>query len=127
MFRLAYAQPAYVRLGLEALDGWRRLEAETDRTLVELTGGLDHGEIDGLVDVLAAAAVACERVTPKAAAERWPGLVIDRAAVWHQPAGRIWADRAVRAFQDRAAALGAELRFDASAVEVATDGDGARV
>src|SRR3712207_157336 len=83
MFRLAYAEPAYVRLGLDAIDGWRRLEAETGRSLVELTGCLDHGEIDGLEDVFAAAGVTFERLVPDAAAERWPGLLIDRAAVWH--------------------------------------------
>src|SRR4051812_4190729 len=41
IFRLAYAQPEWVRLAQEALVGWRRLEQETGERLLELNGLLE--------------------------------------------------------------------------------------
>ena len=44
IFRLAYDEPDYVRLAQSALPLWRELEADTGETLLETTGGVDHGE-----------------------------------------------------------------------------------
>src|SRR3954449_100025 len=41
IFRLAYAEPAWVRLAQEALGGWRELERESGETLLELNGLLE--------------------------------------------------------------------------------------
>ena len=41
IFRLAYAEPEWVRLAQEALAGWRELEAECGERLLELTGLLE--------------------------------------------------------------------------------------
>ena len=36
--RIAYDHPFYVALALEAIESWRRLEAESGRTILHLTG-----------------------------------------------------------------------------------------
>ena len=36
--RIAYDHPFYVELALEAIESWRRLEAESGRTILQLTG-----------------------------------------------------------------------------------------
>lgn len=41
--RIAYDQPLYVRLAQEAIESWRRLEAETGRNILHLTGQIDLG------------------------------------------------------------------------------------
>src|SRR5580700_840439 len=38
VFRLAYAEPHWVRLAQEALAGWRQLEAEAGEPLLQLDG-----------------------------------------------------------------------------------------
>src|SRR3954470_16756730 len=43
IFRHAYLDPHYVTLAKEALPLWRELEDDAGCTLLELTGGLDHG------------------------------------------------------------------------------------
>lgn len=41
--RIAYDQPLYVTLAMEAIRSWRKLEAETGRTVLHLTGQIDLG------------------------------------------------------------------------------------
>jgi sarcosine oxidase len=41
--RIAYDQPFYVKLAQEALDSWRRVESDTGRTILHLTGQIDLG------------------------------------------------------------------------------------
>jgi sarcosine oxidase len=41
--RIAYDQPLYVTLAMEAIQSWRRLEAETGRSILHLTGQIDLG------------------------------------------------------------------------------------
>ncbi len=115
IFRLAYNDPAYVRMAQEALPLWREVEADTGRTLLDTTGGIDHGD-PRLVDAVAGALQTCgaahEVIHAAAARERWPGMRFEDNVVFHQDGGRCRADDAVRALQDRAAALGADVRFN---------------
>src|SRR5215510_6900491 len=64
IFRLAYAEPQWVRLAQEALAGWWELEAETGEKLLELNGLIeivsDLG--DSSAAVLDACGVAWERI-----------------------------------------------------------------
>ncbi|HVT52947.1 MAG TPA: FAD-dependent oxidoreductase [Dongiaceae bacterium] len=41
--RIAYDQPLYVKLAMEAIRSWRKLEAETGRRILHLTGQIDLG------------------------------------------------------------------------------------
>jgi sarcosine oxidase len=126
IFRLAYAEPHYVDLALEALDLWREVEDDAGESLLDVTGGVDHGAAEHVGPVAGAledAGRAVERLTPDAAAARWPGLRFgDDELVVHSPdTGRLSADRCVAALQRRAAELGADVRFGCavSAVDAA--------
>jgi sarcosine oxidase len=114
IFRYAYADPRYVRMVQAALPLWRELEDDVDTTLLEITGGLDHG-VPALVAPVASAIAACGvehvQLTADAAHERWPGMRFEGGVVYCPGAGRCLADATVRALQDRAAALGADVRF----------------
>lgn len=125
IFRLGYPQDAYVRLGRRAARLWRQLEDATGTTLLEMTGALDHGDATLVGEVAAAFdrnRVAYQRLTPAAAQERFPGMRVEGEALLHAEGGRLWAQRAVRALQDRAAALGADLRFATPVAGLGTEG-----
>jgi hypothetical protein len=76
IFRLAQPDPFHVALAVRALPLRRRLEEETGRRLLELTGAVDHGPAEAtraLHDALAAAGRPSEFLTPAQVAERWQG------------------------------------------------------
>lgn len=112
IFRLAYDDPYYVALALEARDLWRVLEEESGTALLEVTGGLDHGpEVGAVAHALAAAGLPYDDLSPAEAAERWPMLRFDTAVV-HQPdAGRLDADAVVTTLHAEAARHGARVSF----------------
>lgn len=119
IFRLAYDDPSYVRQALAARDLWRLLEDESGTSLLEITGGVDHGAgVGAVADALEASGMPFERLTPAAAAERWPMLRFDTAVV-HQPdAGRLDADAVVTTLHAEAARYGADVRFGTTALSV---------
>lgn len=113
IFRLAYPDPFYVRLAARAIPLWRQLEQESGRSVLTLTGAVDHGPpatIDALRAALRATGHRSEVLRPSAADERWPGLRFDASVLFHPTAGRLHADDAVIAFQHAAAAKGADIR-----------------
>ena len=66
-FRVAYDHPVYVALALEAIDAWRRLEAETGRTILHLTGQVDLGpdrKLEGIVRTVRGAGATIEEIDP---------------------------------------------------------------
>jgi sarcosine oxidase len=111
IFRLAYPQADYARMAVAARDGWRELEDDCGEVLLEITGGVDHGDVDDVVDATTAAGIPFELLAPEAAAERWPAMRFDERVVFQPDAGRCLADRAVAALQRRAADHGADVRF----------------
>jgi sarcosine oxidase len=124
IFRLAYVNPDYVRLAQEALPLWRELEDDAGEVLLEQTGGVDHGHPAAVADIeraLHAAGVTCARLSPDQAAERWPGMRFDGDALVQPDAGRAHAGRTVAALQRRAAAHGAEVRFEEQVVAIEGD------
>jgi sarcosine oxidase len=124
--RRGYVADDWVALTGDALDAWRALEAETGRTLLDLTGALDHGDpavLDQIQAALGRAGVEHERLTPDEAAARWPGLRFDTSVLVHAEAGRVRSADAVEALLDSAVAAGAELRFDTVVVGIETEGD----
>jgi len=131
IFRLAYAQPFYVRLARTALPLWRELAAETGQPVLALTGAVDHGSADELrprLRTLLDAGERAELLTPAEAERRWPVLRVDTAALFHPTAGRLHADDAVRGFQRAARSHGAELRHDSVVEAVSVHGaDSVRV
>ncbi len=127
IFRLAYDDPVHVRMARDALALWREQEDDAGAALLETTGGVDHGpraRIEALASVLGHQGVDHHVLSPEAAHERWPGMRFDEAVLFQPDAGRCWADRTVRALQDGAARLGAELHFHVGRPELCWSGDG---
>ena len=95
IFRLAYADPTYVRMAQEALPLWRELEADAGCALLDTTGAIDHGTADSVAAV-AGALAACnaphEMIPVGAARERWPGMRFDSDVLFHPDGGRCRSD-----------------------------------
>ena len=53
IFRVAYRDPRYLRLAVDALAWWRELEAESGDTLLEQTGQIDHGDPAVIAEIAA--------------------------------------------------------------------------
>ncbi|GAA0452518.1 N-methyltryptophan oxidase [Paractinoplanes deccanensis] len=122
IFRLAYAQPDYIGLAREALELWREL----DPSLLELTGGVDHGDrasIEPIANALAAAGVPGRWLPAAEATARWPGLRFTGPVLFHPSSGRLHADKAVAALQAAAAAHGATIQHGTEVTSVAVRGD----
>jgi sarcosine oxidase len=120
IIRQAYFEdPSYVPLLLRAYELWRQLERETDEDLMTLTGGLMIGP-----------PVSRTFTGSKATADEYglPYEVFDAGelkrrypmfeptegtiALFEEKAGIVRPEAAVRAHLDRAASLGADLRFE---------------
>jgi sarcosine oxidase len=126
IFRFAYPDPFYVELAVRALPRWRAVEAAAGRSLLTVTGGVDHGatpDVALIADALAAAGVPGQWLAPDAAALRWPGLRFDTQVLYHPACGRLDADEAIIAFQQLAAREGAHLRHGARVTAVRADGE----
>lgn len=123
IFRLAYPDLTHVRLALRAQALWRQLEQESGRTILTVTGGIDHGPEAPVLAVHAAlveAGAAAELLTPEAAAERWPGLRFEDHVLYHPAGGRLHADDAVAAFQEAAVTFGADVRHGTRVADIST-------
>jgi len=121
IFRLGYADPAYVDLAQESVAGWHDLEAAADAPLLHRTGAVDHGDHVELVEMMATCSTAGVRfdvLSASEAAARWPGLRFNDPVVFQPDGGRVDADRALAACWDQAAAAGADVRFDTPATAV---------
>ena len=101
IFRLAYAEPEYVRLAQESFGLWRELEAETGETVLELSGLVEVVQTleESTAETLEACGVAWERLDREEAERRYPIHVPEDSFVVVQPeAGIARADVALRAF-----------------------------
>ncbi|MDQ0576078.1 FAD-dependent oxidoreductase [Agromyces albus] len=126
-FNVAYSDPTYVQLLVEALPLWRELEAESGASLLELVGVANHGPSGGFEavrDALTAAGIAAEFLGVEEAGERWEGIRFDTRVLFNEQAGRVNADATVRALHATAAAAGADVRHrtQATSIEVVDDG-----
>src|SRR5512132_3464423 len=127
--RLAYPEVEFVELAKESFVGWRALEAESGQELLELNGLLELVEdpAQSSQDALEAAGAEYELLGSDAARGRWPVGVPDGWTALFQPeAGIVRADRAHRAFVDRAVARGVRLR-EHTRVESVDDVDASAV
>jgi len=124
-FNIAYADPTYVDLLVEALPAWRELERETGSPLLDLVGLVNHGANPGFDDVHAAlgrAGFESEFLDPAEASRRWPGIRFDTRVLFTPQGGRVNADAAVSALQSSAASHGATVLHNARVVELAVRG-----
>jgi sarcosine oxidase len=101
IFRLAYAEPEYVRLAQESMALWRELEAETAETVLELNGLVEIVRTleESTAQTLEACGVRWERLDREEAERRYPIRVPEGSFAVVQPeAGIARADVALRAF-----------------------------
>ena len=127
IFRYAYPDPFYAALVADARRGWDELEAAARTTLITPTGALDFGaqrDPQALARVLAGIDVPHDLFTAEAAASRWPGLAFDGPVLWHESAGVIDAESAVRAMLRLAVAAGARVEQQWVAASVERRGGG---
>ena len=130
IFRLGYPDPAFVRMGQEALPLWRELEDDAGEPLLDTTGALDHGAptaLDTIVDAYDTCGAAYERIPPDAAHERWPGMRFETEVVSQPDGGRCRADVTLAALQRRARDLGAAVHHDVGVASANVRGDGVEV
>lgn len=120
VIRLAYFEhPSYVPLLRRAYELWRRLEGQTGRTLLQLTGGLMIGAPDS--EVVAGSLrsarehhLAHELLSAADLHRRFPALTPSEGvvALHEREAGIVFPEEAIRAHLDVAADNGAHLHFD---------------
>jgi sarcosine oxidase len=135
IIRQAYFEdPAYVPLLLRAYELWERLERETGRTLMTLTGGLMIGARDGeLVSGSVRSAetydLPYELLDARKIRERFPPLSPGpgTVALHEERAGFLSPEETVRAHLDRALSLGADLRFEEPVISWEASENGVRV
>lgn len=124
MFRFGYPDPFYTQLAIQALPGWRNIEAAAGVGLLTVTGGVDHG-VDTATSAIAAAlepaGVPGAWLDPAEAMRRWPGLRFESRVLFHPASGRLDADAAVAALQKLVIAAGARVHHN---VRVTGIGDG---
>ncbi len=135
VIRLAYFEhPNYVPLLLRAFELWDRLERDSGRALVTLTGGLMIGRPD--CDVVSGSlrsaqehGLAHEMLTASEIQHRFPPLTPEPGLVaLHEPrAGVVNPEQAIHAHLERATASGAALCFNQRVVDWTATADGSRV
>jgi sarcosine oxidase len=131
MIRHAYFEsPAYIPLVLRAYELWRKLESDTSRRLLHITGGMNIGSGTGeLVKRTIAASrqhsIPFEVLEGRAIAARFPGVspLAGDVAVHETNAGYLYPEECIRAQLARALHAGAELRFEESAIAWSADAD----
>ena len=130
IFRRAYPDPFYIDLTARALTEWHRLESESGTSLLQLTGGIDHGRMRDpvrLAATLAERGVDSELLSASDAEARWPGMRFDGPTLLHSQAGVVNADATVRAAVHCAAHAGAILLFGNQVMAMRHDGNRFRI
>lgn len=129
-----YEDPAYVPLLLRAYDLWRQIERETGADLLHEVGGLMLGAESG--DVVRGSLRSArthglehELLDAREIRRRFPVLnpSADTVALYEKKAGYLRPEESVRAHLTRAAALGADLRFEETVLGWEPKGSGVRV
>lgn len=115
IFRMAYADPLYLRLAREALPLWRELEHDTEVDVLTLTGAVDHGDpaaLAALARAFESVGEPARRIGAEEAHRHWPGLAFEGDVLHHPRAGRLDAEAAVHAFVTAAASCGGQVLPD---------------
>lgn len=112
IFRYAYIDELYATMVRDSLPGWRDLETEAGRKLIDHTGAVDLGSdehIAELARVLDGIGVANEIVPAADAVVRWPGIRPTNTVLFHAAAGVLDAESTVLALVAAAVSRGAVL------------------
>jgi sarcosine oxidase len=135
IIRQAYFEdPAYVPLLRRAYELWERLETDSGRDLLTITGGLYLGrpEIPTVAGSLRAAQewdLPHELLSAAEIRQRFPTMTPadDEVGLYEAVAGFVRPEATVAAHLDLAARSGADLRFEEPALDWTAEGPGVRV
>jgi len=127
IFRLAYTDPAFVRMGREARLLWAELEEERGEQLLAPTPAVSFGTtLDALEQAMRAGGATLHVASATAVRERYPALRLAgvERALLEPDAAVIAADRALAALRASAEAHGAEIRERAPVTALRQGQDG---
>ena len=135
IIRQAYFEdPAYVPLLLRAYALWEELERETGEELMTLCGGLmigpENGDlVSGSVKSAEEHGLPYEMLDAGQIRRRFPPLepAPETVALYERRAGFVRPEASVKAHLDRAADLGADLRFEEPVLRWEASGESVRV
>lgn len=126
IFRSAHPVAFYADMAARSLPLWRQLEHDSGTSLLTLTGGLDYGDDRRPRELHAAVlanGIACELLSPDAAAERFPGMHFPTEALFHPDAGYLDPEATIRAALAVAEKDGADIRIGTTVEAVEEQGD----
>ena len=124
--RCAYPDPFWAGLAARAWRAWQELQARSGIVLVRRTGALDHGQdrdLGSLTAALQQAGVRHQFVTADEAAERWPLFRAHTPVLYHDDAGVLDPELAIRILIDLAHGYGARTDMHAGVTGVARTRD----
>ena len=127
VFRFAYPDVRYVRMAQRALPLWRELEDDCGASLLDVTGGTDHGAgpgVDAVAAALESAGASFRWMSAEEATSRWPGMRFDGRVLFQPDAGRCRSDATVHALATSAGSHGAEAYFEQRVEEFTVSDDG---
>jgi sarcosine oxidase len=135
MIRQAYWEDSrYIPLVLRAYELWRRLERDSGRQLLHITGGLVIGRSEGTLaqrskNSADAYGLSYQMLTSKELMNRFPAFTPaeDGIALWEEQAGYLVPEDCIGAQLERARIAGAKLQFDEPVVDWRAAGDGVMV
>ena len=125
VIRLAYFEhPSYVPLLLRAYELWARLERDSGRSVLTITGGLmigtpDSDVVSGSLRSAQAHGLAHEMLDAAEIRRRFPPFTPQPGdvALYEERAGVVRPENAIHAHLEQADRYGAELRFDERVVD----------
>jgi len=122
----AYPVDVYQDLLRETRSLWRTLEEESESTLIDWVGLVQHAprsELRAIHDAHQRHTVASEFLSARDASERWRGLRFAGEVLHTRDAGRIRAADGLRVLRSGAEAAGAEFRFATPVREIESRDD----
>lgn len=130
IFRVSYRDPRYTELATASIPLWRELEADSNASLLEQSGQLDHGSpqaVDEVIESLRLNGYPVEVLAPAEAHERWPSMNFDTKVAYSPDGGRVFAERTVDAAVRSAVHHGAVFREQTPVEQIEVRGDRAMV
>ena len=122
--RLSYPDERWVRLAQESYPGWRALEAELGRPLLELHGTLDLGDWEPNRTALVACGIPFEVLDAAEIRRRFGiGVEAGESGLFQAEGGIVRADLALQALLESARAAGVQVREGVRIDSVEADGD----
>ena len=129
-FHLSYFDSDYVKLALNALTLWQKIEDEAQVALIEPNGCVDHGspdEISKLVYSMDKHGVASEVLDRSESKYRWPNLEFDESVVFHPGGGRIYSRATLTALHGLCSNLGVQFKEFFEVKNMFDDRDGTKI